>query len=132
MGSLSLIQGIFLTQDSKRGLRHYRQILYQLSYLGSPFQILSFVKRSQRPLEKWLILGLSQEKNTLSLDCLLYQKIRKETGPRRQSGRLCARLFLPEHQNHNQLLNNHQQEDTGTYQKRYPVSKDKEEATTEW
>ena len=34
-GSLSLLQGIFLTQKSNQGLLHCRQILYQLSYLGS-------------------------------------------------------------------------------------------------
>ena len=31
VGSLSLLQGIFLTQESNRGLLHCRQILYQLS-----------------------------------------------------------------------------------------------------
>ena len=36
MGSLSLLQQIFLTQESNRGLLHCRQILYQLSYQGSP------------------------------------------------------------------------------------------------
>ena len=36
VGSLSLLQGIFLTQESNRGLLHCRQILYQLSYQGSP------------------------------------------------------------------------------------------------
>ena len=36
VGSLSLLQGIFLTQESNRGLQHCRQILYQLSYQGSP------------------------------------------------------------------------------------------------
>ena len=36
LGSLSLFQGIFLTQESNRGLLHCRQILYQLSYQGSP------------------------------------------------------------------------------------------------
>ena len=30
--------GIFLTQESKRGLLHCRRILYQLSYQGSPLQ----------------------------------------------------------------------------------------------
>ena len=35
VGSLSLLQGIFLTQESKWGLLHGRQILYQLSYQGS-------------------------------------------------------------------------------------------------
>ena len=32
VGSLSLLQGIFLTQESNQGLLHCRQILYQLSY----------------------------------------------------------------------------------------------------
>ena len=42
LGSLSLLQGIFLTQElnqgllSNRGLLHCRWILYQLSYQGSP------------------------------------------------------------------------------------------------
>ena len=36
VGSLSLLQGIFLTQESNRGLLHCRQIPYQLSYQGSP------------------------------------------------------------------------------------------------
>ena len=36
VGSLSLLQGIFPTQGSNQGLPHCRQILYQLSYQGSP------------------------------------------------------------------------------------------------
>ena len=35
-GSLSLLQEIFPTQESDRGLLHCRRILYQLSYQGSP------------------------------------------------------------------------------------------------
>ena len=35
VGSLSLLQGIFLTQKSNQGLLYCRQILYQLSYQGS-------------------------------------------------------------------------------------------------
>ena len=34
--SLSLLQGIFPTQELNWSLLHYRQILYQLSYQGSP------------------------------------------------------------------------------------------------
>ena len=34
MGSLSLLQQIFLTQESNQGLLHCRQVLYQLSYQG--------------------------------------------------------------------------------------------------
>ena len=36
VGRLSLLQQIFPTQESKRGFLHCRQILYQLSYQGSP------------------------------------------------------------------------------------------------
>ena len=35
MGSLSLLQEIFPTQESNQGLLHYRRILYQLNYQGS-------------------------------------------------------------------------------------------------
>ena len=36
VGSLSLLQQIFPSQESNQGLLHFRQILYQLSYQGSP------------------------------------------------------------------------------------------------
>ena len=36
VGSLTLIQEIFLTQESNRGHLHCRRILYQLGYQGSP------------------------------------------------------------------------------------------------
>ena len=36
VGSLSLLQRIVPTQESNQGLLHCRQILYQLSYIGSP------------------------------------------------------------------------------------------------
>ena len=50
VGSLSLLQGIFPTQESNPGLPHCRQILYQLSYKGSPTktwhsQIIKYFKR---------------------------------------------------------------------------------------
>ena len=38
IGSLSLLQQIFLTQKSNQGLLHCRLILYQLSYQGSIYQ----------------------------------------------------------------------------------------------
>ena len=41
VGSLSLLQEIFPTQGSNWGLLHCRQILYQLSYQGSPASISS-------------------------------------------------------------------------------------------
>ena len=36
VGSLSLPQPIFLTQELNWGLLHCRSVLYQLNYLGSP------------------------------------------------------------------------------------------------
>ena len=36
VGSLSLLQGIFPTQETNQRLLHCRRILYQLSYQGSP------------------------------------------------------------------------------------------------
>ena len=46
VGSLPLLQGIFLTLESNLGLLHCRQILYQLSYQGGPiYIIISILKR---------------------------------------------------------------------------------------
>ena len=42
VGSLSLLQGIFPTQELNLGLPHYRWILYQLSHKGNP-RILEWV-----------------------------------------------------------------------------------------
>ena len=40
------LQGVSLTQGSKPGLLHCRQILYSLSHQGSPDQVLRAIKRS--------------------------------------------------------------------------------------
>ena len=42
VGSLSLLQGIFPTQELNQGLLHCRWILYQQSYQGSPVPLLVF------------------------------------------------------------------------------------------
>ena len=44
VGSLSLLQGIFPTQGLDPGLLHCRQILYHLSYQGSPFRGIGSLK----------------------------------------------------------------------------------------
>ena len=41
VGSCSLLQGIFLTQESNWSLLHCRQILYQLSYLTTKATLIS-------------------------------------------------------------------------------------------
>ena len=46
VGSPSLLQWIFLTQGSNRGLPRCRQILYQLSHQGNPVHISSLIKIS--------------------------------------------------------------------------------------
>ena len=43
VGGLSLLQGIFLTQELNWDLMHWRRILYQLSYQGSPFFSLGLI-----------------------------------------------------------------------------------------
>ena len=52
VGSLSLLQWIFLTQESNWGLLHCRWILYQLSYQGSP-RILEWVTYSFSSGSSW-------------------------------------------------------------------------------
>ena len=42
VGSLSLLQGIFPTQESNQGLLRCRRILYQLSYQGSLLAIITW------------------------------------------------------------------------------------------
>ena len=47
MGNLSLLQGVFPTQELNQGLLHCRWTLYQLSYEGSPLGTILQVKVTQ-------------------------------------------------------------------------------------
>ena len=71
VGSLSLLQGIFPTQQLNWGLLHYRQILNQLSYKGSPeSEIRSVVSDSLQPLglySPWNSPGQNTVVGSLSL-----------------------------------------------------------------
>ena len=53
MDSLSLLQRIFLTQGLNQSLLHYRWILYQLSYQGSP-EFIYFIAHTKNSL-KWIL-----------------------------------------------------------------------------
>ena len=53
VGTLSPLQGIFLTQGSNRGLPHCWHILYQLSHKGSP-RILEWVAYAFSSRSSWL------------------------------------------------------------------------------
>ena len=54
VGSLSLLQRIFLTQGLKPGFPHCRQILYQLSHKGSPFVLRKFFALLFIKYQSWL------------------------------------------------------------------------------
>ena len=62
VGSLSLLQGIFPTQESNPGLPHCRWILYQLSHKGSP-RILEWVAY---PFSG----GSSRPRNWIGVSCI--------------------------------------------------------------
>ena len=57
VGSLSLLQGFFLTQELNWGFLCCRWILYQLSYQGSPFFPIVNTKLLHH-LHSWLNLGM--------------------------------------------------------------------------
>ena len=62
VASLSLLQGIFPTQESNWGLLHCRRILYQLSHQGSP-RILEWLAY---PFSR----GSSQPRNLTGVSCI--------------------------------------------------------------
>ena len=67
VGSLSLLQRIFPTQDLHRGLLHCRRILYQLSYEGSPHVITFPLFLIMSTLSSWQGRELcKEEKNALA------------------------------------------------------------------
>ena len=67
VGNLSLLQGIFPTQEWNRGLLHCRRILYQLSSQGSP---------DSSPIPQYKIKKLKKKKNDAS-DLNLLVPLRK-------------------------------------------------------
>ena len=69
VSSLSLLQGIFLTQGSNPGLPHCRQILYQLSHKGSP-RILEWVAFPFSSRSSW---PRNQTQGLLHCRWILYQ-----------------------------------------------------------
>ena len=84
VGSLSLLQRIFPTQESNRGLLHCRWILYQLSYQGSPNLTTEPPWNSQKhfisDVDNCLILLIRKEKKKKE------EEKEKSTHARRKSG----------------------------------------------
>ena len=56
VGSLSLLQQIFLTQELNQGLLHCRQILYQLSCQGKPSEGVNIQEFTLRKCSEWQLL----------------------------------------------------------------------------
>ena len=63
VGSLFLLQGIFLTEELDQGLLHCGQILYHLSYQGSPLS--PGVCSNSCPLSLWCYLTISSSVSPL-------------------------------------------------------------------
>ena len=73
--AFSLLLGIFPTQDLNRGLLHCRQILYQLSYQGSPWTI----RRSNQSILKEITPEYSLEGLMLKLKLQYFGHLRRRT-----------------------------------------------------
>ena len=65
MASLSFLQGIFLTQKLNQGILHGRQIVYQLSYQGSP--LIAYLMQFITYICVWVHLYLSCPLKNLSV-----------------------------------------------------------------
>ena len=77
MGSLSLLQQIFLIQESNQGLLHCMWIHYRLSYQGSPgitggcllslLQQIFLIQESNQGLlhSRWILYQLSYQGNVI-------------------------------------------------------------------
>ena len=82
VGSLALLQWIFLTQESNWGLLHCSQILYQWSYKGSPFHGLVanfyYLKTKKIPAGRVALSdGLGRYMVTTGLGLFAYFGVRK-------------------------------------------------------
>ena len=112
--SLSLFQGIFLTQESNPGLQHCRWILYQLSHKGSPriveWVAYTFSNRSSQPRNQTRVFciasGFTNWDIREALDNLLeYLKFMSTSGPVQLMDPLS--FLLPPALDHTQLVSSH-------------------------
>ena len=94
VGIPSLLQGIFPTQGSNPGLLHCRQILYQLSYRGSPHESMKR-HNSCSEEEQGLMLGLHLQSCAFSSSGLPSGCVGREHS-RRPHGSRNARTVMPE------------------------------------
>ena len=74
VGSLSLLQGIFPTQESNKGLLYCRHVLYQLSYQGTPDGHLQGINWLEKRREHFL---KCQKIDLKVIECKLLQPLWK-------------------------------------------------------
>ena len=68
VGRLFRLQRIFPTQKSNQGLMHYRRILYQLTYEGSPYElIILYIFKKHFPTIFISIIGFICVKTCINL-----------------------------------------------------------------
>ena len=88
MGSLSLLQGIFLAQELNQGFLHCRWILYQLSYQGGPnYCTIALISHPSKVMVKILQARLQQYVNCEIPD--VQAGFRKSRGTRDQITNIC-------------------------------------------
>ena len=69
MGFHAFLQGIFLIQEWNWALLHFRQIIYQLSYLGSPL----LLKGSTKECSNYQTLALVSHASKVTSMSLVYE-----------------------------------------------------------
>ena len=98
VGSLSLLQVIFLTQESNPGLLQCRQILFQLNHHGSPripeWVAFSFFRGSSRPRNQTRVSCIAGGFFT-SWAVLIYKTITWQKEPRKGTWKLKWQESLP-------------------------------------
>ena len=75
VGGHFLLQGIFPTQGSNPGILHCRQILYQLSYKGSPIYVLWETLNKNCLVEHHLITGWQKKSDMIIILVVLRHQV---------------------------------------------------------
>ena len=94
--SHALLQEIFLTQELNPDLLHHRQILYQLSYQGSPGSI-GGVSKGDKPLfkEERKLQGRGRRIEAVTRDELNFRLTARQCRPRVGGGWEALRMWKP-------------------------------------
>ena len=85
MGSLSLLQGIFLTQWLNPGLQHCKRILYQLSHQEAPKKVkVTLGKGEMKGIKSWFHWSVPFYKLVLGKVCLVNKELKSSCQHKRK------------------------------------------------